>query len=282
MPSTWGRLWVIATPLGNLGDFPPRAVEVIEGCSLLLAEDTRRTKTLLSALQVAVPRMLSLFEHNEEYRVQGVLDILHSSRDVALVSDAGTPVISDPGYRLVRRCHEQGIKVTSVPGPCAATTALSISGLPTIPFSFLGFLPRHRGEVSKLFQQWLEVQSTLIFFERKNRLKQTLETALEILGDRECCVVREITKRFEETLRGRLADFPLSSELQGEITVVLGPPEEMPFTSREAAREFLEKKIAEGKKPRQAVKEIRELVHGWSGKELYALLHENPSGEENR
>lgn len=280
MPLMSGRLWVVATPLGNLGDFSSRAREIIEGCPVILAEDTRRSGRLLAAMQIDRPRMISFFEHNEQNRLQQVVDLLESGSDVALLSDAGTPVVSDPGYRLVRTCHERGIRVSPVPGPSSPVAALSISGLPACPFTFLGFLPRRKGEVENLFLKWKDVWTTLVFFERKNRLEDTLRSAFAVMDDREYCVAREMTKRFEEVIRGRLSSLDLPEEIQGEITVVLGPPGQASRSGRSQVEECLARELAKGIKPREAAKEVRKHVQGWTGKEIYALVHDNNTGSK--
>ncbi|MFP4658086.1 MAG: 16S rRNA (cytidine(1402)-2'-O)-methyltransferase [Desulfonatronovibrionaceae bacterium] len=269
-----GRLWVVATPLGNLGDFPPRAIEVLRACSLILAEDTRRAGRFLAAVRVDPPWMISFFEHNEEQRLKQVLELLRSGQEAALISDAGTPVVSDPGYRLVRACRENRIPVSTVPGPSAPVAALSISGLPTVPFVFLGFLSRRAGEVTEIFEKWNPVQATLVFFERKNRLARTLTIAREVLGDREYSVCRELTKKYEEVIRGNLADIEPVADLRGEVTVVLGPPLQRERTGNLEAREVLEQELARGLKPKQAAREAAGRIQGWTGKELYRLLHE--------
>jgi len=226
-------------------------------------------------MQIDRPRMISFFEHNEQNRLKQVVDLLESGSDVALLSDAGTPVVSDPGYRLVRTCHERGIKVSPVPGPSSPVAALSISGLPASPFTFLGFLPRRKGEVDNLFLKWKDVGTTLVFFERKNRLEDTLRQAFARMGDREYCVAREMTKRFEEVLRGSLASLDLPGEIQGEITVVLGPPGQTSRTAQAQVEKCLARELAKGLKPRQAAKEARKHIQGWTGKEIYALVHAN-------
>lgn len=281
MSSISGKLWVVATPLGNLGDLSPRAAQVLEACSLILAEDTRRSGRLFSAAGLKPEKVISFFEHNEKQKIKEVLQVLESGRDVALISDAGTPVVSDPGYRLVRSCHERAIPVSAVPGPSAPATALSISGLPACPFSFLGFLPRRKGEVAALFERWKDVPSTLVFFERKNRLGQSLEAAQGILGNREYCVCREMSKKFEEIIRGELSRLDSVFDLKGEITVVIGPPGEKSPASRSEAKELLDLELAGGVKPKEAVREVGNKISGWSAKELYSLVHEQGSEYES-
>ncbi|MDR2891749.1 MAG: 16S rRNA (cytidine(1402)-2'-O)-methyltransferase [Deltaproteobacteria bacterium] len=219
-----GRLWVVATPLGNPGDLSPRAREVLAAVDCVLAEDTRRSGLLLAACGVKAAGFMSLHEHNEQSRLKTILAELQQGRNFALVSDAGTPLLSDPGYRLVRACREQGILVSPLPGPSAPLAALSAAGLPPQPYVFLGFPPRKAGEVRKFFRPYLALPATIAFFERKDRLKNTLELLYELCGDREICIARELTKTHEEFILTELAKFGELPELLGEITVLLGPP----------------------------------------------------------
>lgn len=274
MPSTSPRLWIVATPLGNPGDLSPRAREVLEAAELVLAEDTRRAAALFRRAGLAPRRFLSFYEQNEEERRAEVLAALRGGAQVALISDAGTPLLADPGYRLVRACRREGLPVSPVPGPSAPVAALSAAGLPPLPFTFLGFLPRDAAGRRALFRAYAAVPGSLIFFERKDRLGESLALAAEILGPRELAICRELTKAHEEFLLGRLeraAELP--QELLGEITVILGPPEGEPGRApREEAEGCLRACLARGLKPREAAREARARVPGWSVKELYALI----------
>ena len=176
-----GTLFIVATPLGNLGDLSPRAAEVLGRCALVLAEDTRHTGLLCKRLGIEAARFVSLHEHNEEARLGLVLDVLGRGEDAALVSDAGTPLLADPGYRLVAAAREAGFTVSPVPGPSAVTAALSASGLPPMPFAFLGFAPRKDAERRRFFEVWAGQPATLVFFERKSRLEGTLAVAAQVL-----------------------------------------------------------------------------------------------------
>lgn len=274
MPSTSPRLWIVATPLGNPGDLSPRAREVLEAAELVLAEDTRRAAALFRRADLAPRRFLSFYEQNEEERRAEVLAALRGGAQVALISDAGTPLLADPGYRLVRACRREGLPVSPVPGPSAPVAALSAAGLPPLPFTFLGFLPRDAAGRRALFRAYAAVPGSLVFFERKDRLGESLALAAEILGPRELAICRELTKAHEEFLLGRLeraAELP--QELLGEITVILGPPEgEVGRAPREEAEGCLRACLARGLKPREAAREARARVPGWSVKELYALI----------
>ena len=273
MPLNVNRLWIVATPLGNPGDLSPRAREVLASADLVLAEDTRRTARLLRECGLEVRRLLSFHDHNETERQEGVLRLLREGQNVALVSDAGTPLLADPGYRLVRACRKEGLAVSPLPGPSAPVTALSAAGIPPLPHSFLGFLPRDAAGRDALFSAFAHVPGALIFFERKDRLKESLAQAARILGPRELAVCRELTKEHEEFIVGRLEDSAqLPDELLGEITVVVGPPEHTERTPREEVLLLANAELAQGGKPRQVARRVQDAVRGWSGKEIYALL----------
>ena len=273
MPLNANRLWIVATPLGNPGDLSPRAREVLARADLVLAEDTRRTARLLRECGIETRRLLSFHDHNETERQEGVLRLLREGQCVALVSDAGTPLLADPGYRLVRACRKEGLAVSPLPGPSAPVTALSAAGIPPLPHSFLGFLPRDASGRDALFTAFAHVPGALIFFERKDRLKESLAQAARILGPRELAVCRELTKEHEEFIVGRLEESDqLPDELLGEITVVVGPPEHTERTPRAEVLLLANTELAQGGKPRQVARRVQDAVRGWSGKEIYALL----------
>ena len=273
MPLNANRLWIVATPLGNPGDLSPRAREVLASADLVLAEDTRRTARLLRECGIETRRLLSFHDHNETERQEGVLRLLREGQCVALVSDAGTPLLADPGYRLVRACRKEGLAVSPLPGPSAPVAALSAAGIPPLPHSFLGFLPRDASGRDALFTAFAHVPGALIFFERKDRLKESLAQAARILGPRELAVCRELTKEHEEFIVGRLEESDqLPDELLGEITVVVGPPEHTERTPREEVLLLANTELAQGGKPRQVARRVQDAVRGWSGKEIYALL----------
>ena len=273
MPLNANRLWIVATPLGNPGDLSPRAREVLASADLVLAEDTRRTARLLRECGIETRRLLSFHDHNETERQEGVLRLLREGQCVALVSDAGTPLRADPGYRLVRACRKEGLAVSPLPGPSAPVTALSAAGIPPLPHSFLGFLPRDASGRDALFTAFAHVPGALIFFERKDRLKESLAQAARILGPRELAVCRELTKEHEEFIVGRLEESDqLPDELLGEITVVVGPPEHTERTPRAEVLLLANTELAQGGKPRQVARRVQDAVRGWSGKEIYALL----------
>jgi len=274
----YGTVWIVATPLGNLGDFSPRARQTLEDVDVILAEDTRRAGHLLQLAGIGGKRFVSLHEHNEVQRIDEVLSLLAQGLHVAVVSDAGTPLIADPGYRLVAACRKQGISVVPVPGPCAPITALMASGLPPYPFVFLGFLPRKGGDARALLKSYAGLSATLVFFERKNRVRPTLELAHEILNEREFCIARELTKKHEQFINGRLGhELELDGELLGEVTVVIGPPEEFQSTSGAEVLAQIEVLIREGMRPKDAARVVRDRTNGWSVKQIYELIMEQHS-----
>jgi 16S rRNA (cytidine1402-2'-O)-methyltransferase len=221
-----GRLQVVATPIGNLGDLSARARQALAGAAAIAAEDTRHTGALLQALGIARP-LLSLHAHNETQRVPEILARLAAGDTIALVSDAGTPLLSDPGYELVRAASDAGIDVEAIPGPCAITTALAAAGLPVSRFCFEGFLPARERERRAHLARLADEPRTLVFFEAPHRIAATLaDLAAELGNDRRAAVARELTKAHETIYRGTLAELAqrASSEdnfSRGEITLVV-------------------------------------------------------------
>jgi 16S rRNA (cytidine1402-2'-O)-methyltransferase len=201
-----GRLYVVATPIGNLGDLSERAREILRSVSLIAAEDTRHTGVLLKHFGIQTPQV-SLHEHNEQQRSGGIIERLQQGASVALVSDAGTPGINDPGFELVRAAAAAGCEILAVPGPCAAIAALSIGGLPTDRFCFEGFLPARGAARRKRLQSLAAEARTLVLYEAPHRVRETLEDCAAVFGgERSATVAREITKLHETTYRGSLRD----------------------------------------------------------------------------
>jgi 16S rRNA (cytidine1402-2'-O)-methyltransferase len=215
-------LYLVATPIGNLEDVSARALKVLGGAELVLAEDTRRTRVLLERHGVSAAPV-SLHAHNEAGRVSRALAVLDGGGDVALVSDAGTPLISDPGDRLVAAALEAGHSVVPIPGASAPLAALSASGLPAVPFTFAGFLPRRRGDCDRALEALRDRRDTLIFFESPRRIGQTLARLRETLGERRACVAREVTKIHEEFARGTLSELAerFAEGARGECTLIV-------------------------------------------------------------
>ena len=217
-------LILAATPIGNLADASPRLIEHLTGSSYIAAEDTRTLYKLAQALGIQVTaKTYSLHDHNEHERIDQLVEIARE-HDLLVVSDAGMPTVSDPGFNLVRACAQQGIAVTVIPGPSAVLSALAVSGLPTDRFTFEGFLPRKDGERRTLFEELLREQRTMIFFESPHRIHDSLQVAADIFGaDRQASVSRELTKKFEHTERGTLAELVAwaADEPKGEMVIVL-------------------------------------------------------------
>ena len=225
-----GSLVLVATPIGNLGDLSPRALSALESADLICCEDTRRTRTLLSAMDLrAAGRLVSLHEHNERDRTASLLDAVAQGKAVVVVSDAGTPGISDPGSRLVKAALDAGLHVSTVPGPSAVLAALVISGLTTDRFVMEGFLPRRGPERTKQIASLRGEERTCVLFESPRRLRATLVELAEALGDsRQAVVARELTKIHEETLRGSLAELARNLEgveVRGEVVLLLAGAE---------------------------------------------------------
>ncbi|MDO8433614.1 MAG: 16S rRNA (cytidine(1402)-2'-O)-methyltransferase [Candidatus Binatus sp.] len=224
-----GVLYVVATPIGNADDISARAIRVLSEVDAIACEDTRRTGLLLAHHAIRVP-MISYYEHNEERRTPELIERMAADQKIALVTDAGTPAISDPGFRLVRAALDAGIKVIAVPGACAAVAALSIAGLATNRFTFEGFLPQRGGARRKLLEALRREHRTMVFYEAARRLADTLAEMAEAFGgSRKAAVVREITKTYEETIRGTLDELAKRFREQpalGEVTIVVeGAPE---------------------------------------------------------
>lgn len=216
-------LFLVATPIGNLEDLSPRAERILKEADFVAAEDTRHTGQLLARLGIKA-KLISFHEQNEEKRLPEILELLKEGKNVALVSDAGTPGVSDPGFVLVRASHQNEIPVYAIPGPSAVLAALTTSGLPTNRFLFEGFLPKKPGKRRKRLEYLRELEATLIFFESPYRLVKFLDELKETLGNRQAAVARELTKKFEETKTGHLSElseYYTSHPPKGEITVVV-------------------------------------------------------------
>ena len=237
-----GTLFIVATPIGNLEDLTPRARKTLTEVDLVAAEDTRHSGRLLSHIG-AKPRLLALHDYNEQAAAASVIEILEEGRDVALVSDAGTPLVSDPGYRLVRAAHERGITVSPIPGPSALTAALSVAGLPTDRFGFEGFLPAKRAARRQLLESLRRETRTTVFYESVHRVADSLSDMCDILGkERRAFVGRELTKMYEQCVRGTLEELCVKIDdgsivAKGEfVIVVTGTDDESPASSLDTDR----------------------------------------------
>jgi 16S rRNA (cytidine1402-2'-O)-methyltransferase len=275
-----GTLYVVATPLGNLGDLSARGAEVLRSVPVVAAEDTRRTRGLLSHLG-ASPSLLSFHAHSGEHRLDKLLEILHSGRDVALVSDAGTPTVSDPGADLVAQARADGILVVPIPGASAVMAALSASGLPADRHLFLGFLPRKGRERSRILGRAAQEEWSVVFFEAPARLTTLLEDLAALAGaDRRAAVARELTKLHEEIRAGtlgELADYYRMTPPKGEVTIVLegtGAPAPSPDRT-EDAMEQATSLLAEGLTRREVARRLTESM-GLPRNEAYKLVMELP------
>ena len=278
-----GTLYLVATPIGNLEDMSPRAIRILHEASLIAAEDTRHTGNLLKHFEIQTP-LTSYFEHNKLSKLDFILAKL-SSGDVALVSDAGTPAINDPGYELVRAALASGFDVRPVPGPSAPVAALSVSGLPTDSFLYLGYLPHKKTERRKFIGQIANLSYTLIFLESPHRIIEALEDLLASLGDRRICVAREMTKMFEEYWRGTLSgavEYFKSKEARGEFTLVVegAKKEERGKWKVEDLQAAIEKESRGEKSAKELSAELSERS-GWSKKDVYRLVSQKGIVDES-
>jgi len=283
-----GTLFVVATPLGNLEDLTLRAIRVLRTVGLVACEDTRRTRRLLSSQGITTPAT-SYFEHNERWKGARILEALRAGRDVALVSDAGTPGISDPGYRLVRDARAEGLPVVPVPGPSAVVAALSVSGLPTDRFLFVGFLPPRPEARRRELESLRDGRETLVFYESPVRVVGCLADLAAVLGDREAFLCREATKLHEEYVRGRLSELRAllaeRARVKGEIVLVVSGAAEgreagEGTVPREELAALFERLVAEGLTRRAAVKEAARRA-GLPAREVYAMMEKLKDGRED-
>ncbi len=268
-----GRLFVIAVPIGNLDDLSGRARETLQNVAVVAAEDTRHFATLARHHGIET-RAVSYHDHNEEARARELVQRLQAGEDIALVSDAGTPLVSDPGYRLVRAAIEAGVSVTSVPGASAVTTALAASGLPPHPFRFLGFLPRAAAARRATLEAVAHDPATLVAFEAPRRLSDALGDALAVLGDRPACLARNLTKPHERYQRGRLSELinelEAEGEVRGESTLIIGGATEREGTV--AAAEADARLLLAHDTPGRAIQELLMARHGLARRDAYALV----------
>jgi 16S rRNA (cytidine1402-2'-O)-methyltransferase len=254
-------LYLVATPIGNLGDISLRALAVLARADLIAAEDTRHSKKLLTHFGISC-ELVPYHEHNAERERPRLIERLRAGLSVALISDAGTPLISDPGYKLVREALDQGLQVTSIPGPSAALAALTGSGLPTDTFLFAGFLPPKSGPRQSRLAELAAVPATLIFFETAPRLAKSLIDMAAVLGPREAVVARELTKLHETVTRGRLDQLATESAqaetLKGELVIVVAPPTQEETEVSDAKIEELLAEALKTQSFRDAVRDVTE------------------------
>ncbi len=269
-----GRLVLAGTPMGDIGDASQRLRDALASADVVAAEDTRRTKALAAALDVPIAgRVVSFYDHVESARIPGLLEEMRAGKSVLLVTDAGMPSVSDPGYRLVAACVAAELPVTCLPGPSAVTTALALSGLPVERFCFDGFAPRKQGQR----RAWLETLRTepraCVFFEAPHRLRDCLDDAVDVLGpDRRAAVCRELTKTYEEVVRGSLGELAAWAVdgARGEITVVLAAADPAAAEAADLVGE-VEQLVADGERLKDACAVVAE-AHGASRRELYEAV----------
>jgi 16S rRNA (cytidine1402-2'-O)-methyltransferase len=284
-----GVLYLCATPIGNLGDITLRALQVLREADLIVAEDTRRTRKLLSHYGITTPLSASLYQGVEEERVEGVLSLLRAGKKVALVSDAGTPLISDPGFPLVRACIREGIPVVPVPGASAVLAALVGSGLPPDRFLFAGYPPRKIGERRRFLSELLSIPATVILFESPHRLLSTLEILAELDPERPTVVARELTKIHEEFVRGTasqvLGEFQRRGKVLGECVVLFGPETKEIRRDEAEILATYERFLTQGLASKEAIKEAARAL-GLPKREVYRIVHPKlreagPKDQEN-
>ena len=270
-----GRLLIVGTPLGNLADMSPRAVQALKSADLILCEDTRHTRKLLTHFGIDRPTD-SYHDHNEDQKAAMLADRLERGETLALVSDAGMPVISDPGFPLVRLARERGIVVEPIPGPFAGVLALAASGIAPLPFTFLGFTPHRQGERLDFYRRAAELGHTVLIYESPERVVASLEDALEVLGDAEVTVARELTKMHEELVSGSISEVLATlrerERVHGEITLVFGARAAAAVeASPEEIRAEFERLRDTGMRRNDAVKAVAEKF-GMRKNDVYRLL----------
>jgi len=268
-------LYIISTPIGNLQDISPRATDILQTAQIIACEDSRVTKKLFSLLGISLnKKFISYEDHCEEQKAQYIVDLINEGNAIALVSDAGSPLISDPGYKLVRLCRKQGVYVTAIPGACAVITALQLSGLPTNRFMFAGFIPNKEKARQDLFYELQNIDTTLVFYETAQRLLKTLKQGNEIFSGREIAVARELTKMYEETVCGTFAEVIThfeQNEPKGEFVLMIAPSQKKQ-TSAIDIKEILRERLQETSL-KTAVKEIS-AEYKLSKNDVYALALE--------
>jgi len=253
-----GTLYIVATPIGNLEDITLRALRILKEVSLIAAEDTRRTRILLNHYKITKP-LISYHEHNWAWKEKDLLRMLSSGKSIALVSDAGTPGISDPGIHLVRAAIEASIPIVPIPGPTALISALSVSGLPTGSFLFEGFLPSRQGERRSFLQGLIRETRTMVFYESPRRIKDTVQEIISVFGDRKMALCREITKLHEEIIRGRVSEIlemVQGRNIRGEITLVIQGAMGENIGEGLSVDEAIEEMRREGKRTRDIARAI--------------------------
>ena len=281
-----GILYLVATPIGNLEDITLRALRILREANQIAAEDTRHTQKLLTHYEISRP-LVSYHEHNEAKRAEQLVAAMKQGAKIALVSDAGMPLVSDPGFELVRQCLAAGIAVVPVPGPSALVAALAASGLPNEEFLFVGFLPQRSGERRRALERLRIEDRTLILYEAPHRIAECVADAREILGDRPACLAREVTKVHEEFRRGKLSEIAASLEeraAKGEITLLIGAEEAGASAavadSKASLAERVEELMREAKLDRKEALKLAAKERGLTRREAYERVLEERDGAE--
>ncbi|NVJ05630.1 16S rRNA (cytidine(1402)-2'-O)-methyltransferase [Myxococcus sp. AM001] len=268
-----GTLYLVATPIGNLGDVTSRALETLRAVRFIACEDTRHSRVLLDHFGIGGKDLVSLPAFAEGQRAGRILDRIGEGEDCALVTDAGSPAISDPGEKLVSEALERGLTVVPVPGPTALVAALSASGLPTGRFHFLGFVPRKGAERRAMLEEVAQLSATLVLYESPRRLSETLPDLLDAWGDRRACVARELTKLHEEFARGTLSELAAryaAEAPRGEVVVLVEGRTGETRWSEEELRRALEEGLSRGEKLKALSTELARRA-GWAGQDVYRL-----------
>ena len=266
-------LYLVPTPIGNLSEMSPRAVEVLNSVDVIACEDTRTSGTLLKHFDIHA-KLIACHNFNEENSAKGILSLLEEGKNVALISDAGYPLINDPGQRVVSDVTEHGFNVVPVSGPSAFLNALVASGLVAQPFLFVGFLPQGNGDRKKKLMEYRDYLMTMIFYEAPHRIDRMLRTCLEVLGDRKCTLARELTKKHEEFIRGTISEvLSIVDEIRGEIVIVVeGKQEsEQDRPQQEDILSMVNARIQEGMSTKDAIRSVAQAA-GLSKNEVYDLV----------
>jgi len=245
-------LYIVSTPIGNLKDITIRALSILKNCDLIGCEDTRVTKKLLSSYKIKSKKLISIHEHSNEQKLIFLIEKIKEGKSIALVSDAGTPIVSDPGLKLIVLAINNGINIIPIPGPSAVMASLVGSGLISDKFLFIGFLPNKKNKRINILNEYKKINSLLIFYESAKRIKETLIDMFSIFGNRKCVIAREITKYYETFYRGDLDKFKnIKNNLKGEITIIIAPPENKKVREKidvddeiKKITSFIEKKIS--------------------------------------
>lgn len=260
-------LYLVSTPIGNLRDITLRALDVLAGADVIACEDTRVSGKLLKAYDIKA-KLISYNDHSDESKRAHILGMIKDGKAVALISDAGTPLISDPGYKLVRGAYDEGLSVTTLPGANAPLSALQLSALPSDNFSFIGFLPAKSGARQEVLREWADVNTTLIAFDTGPRLLKSLADILGVMGDRHIAIVREITKLYEESIRGKVSELLEIEQPKGEIVLVISPPDATTYSDADVRGLLLE--ALKGNPTKKAASIVAEQT-GLPKSELYDL-----------